>query len=67
MLLQDYRLLTGQYDKIVSIEMFEAIGYEHYDDYFAACNRLLKPDGSMLLQTITMNEQRFPAYRKQSD
>lgn len=67
LLLEDYRLLTGQYDKIVSIEMFEAIGFEHYDDYFAACNRLLKPDGSMLLQTITMNEQRFLAYVKQSD
>ncbi|MBN9658755.1 MAG: class I SAM-dependent methyltransferase [Acidobacteria bacterium] len=67
LLLEDYRLLTGQYDKIVSIEMFEAIGFEHYDDYFAACDRLLKPDGSMLLQTITMNEQRFPAYVKQSD
>jgi cyclopropane-fatty-acyl-phospholipid synthase len=67
LLLEDYRLLTGQYDKIVSIEMFEAIGFGHYDDYFAACNRLLKPDGSMLLQTITMNEQRFPAYVRQSD
>ncbi|MGA9528658.1 MAG: cyclopropane-fatty-acyl-phospholipid synthase family protein [Terriglobales bacterium] len=67
LLFEDYRNLRGQFDKIVSIEMFEAVGYEHYDDYFEACNRLLKPDGSMLLQTITIQEQKFHQYRKQSD
>jgi cyclopropane-fatty-acyl-phospholipid synthase len=67
LLLQDYRQLQGKFDKIVSIEMFEAVGFEHYDDFFRACDRLLKPDGSMLLQTITMNEQRFHQYVKQSD
>ena len=67
LLLEDYRQLSGRFDKIVSIEMFEAVGFEHYDDYFRACDRLLEPDGSMLLQTITMNEQKFPRYRKQSD
>jgi len=67
LLFEDYRNLRGQYDKIVSIEMFEAVGYEHYDDYFAACDRLLKPDGSMLLQTITILEAKFQQYRKQSD
>ena len=67
LLLEDYRRLSGRFDKIVSIEMFEAVGFEHYDDYFRACDRLLEPDGSMLLQTITMNEQKFPRYRKQSD
>jgi cyclopropane-fatty-acyl-phospholipid synthase len=67
LLLDDYRNLRGQYDKIVSIEMFEAVGYEHYDDYFGACDRLLKPDGSMLLQTITILESKFQQYRKQSD
>ncbi len=67
LLLKDYRDLTGSYDKIVSIEMFEAVGFEHYDEFFGACDRLLKPDGSMLLQTITMNEQRFARYLKQSD
>ena len=56
LLFEDYRNLRGQFDKIVSIEMFEAVGYEHYDDYFGACDRLLKPDGSMLLQTITIQE-----------
>jgi len=67
LLLQDYRRLTGTFDKIVSIEMFEAVGFDHYDEFFSACDRLLAPDGTMLLQTITMNEQRFPRYLKQSD
>jgi cyclopropane-fatty-acyl-phospholipid synthase len=67
LLLEDYRQLQGKFDKIVSIEMFEAVGFEHYDDFFRACDRLLKPDGSMLIQTITMNKQRFPQYAKQSD
>jgi cyclopropane-fatty-acyl-phospholipid synthase len=64
---EDYRNLRGRYNKIVSIEMFEAVGYEHYADYFGACDRLLSPDGSMLLQTITMQERKFDTYRKQSD
>ena len=67
LLLQDYRLLNGKFDKIVSIEMFEAVGFDHYDEFFRVCDRLLEPHGSMLLQTITMNEQRFDQYRKQSD
>ena len=67
LLFEDYRNLRGEYDKIVSIEMFEAVGYEHYDDYFRACDRLLRPDGSMLLQTITIQEKAFHKYRKQSD
>lgn len=67
LLLKDYRELDGSFDKIVSIEMFEAVGFEHYDEFFRACDQLLKPDGSMLLQTITMNEQRFSQYVKQSD
>ena len=67
LLQQDYRNLRGQYDKIVSIEMFEAVGLSHYDEFFSACDRLLRPDGSMLMQTITMNEQSFPSYRLRSD
>ncbi len=67
LLLRDYRELSGTFDKIVSIEMFEAVGFEHYDEFFRTCDRLLNPDGSMLLQTITMNEQRFARYLKQSD
>ncbi len=67
LLFEDYRNLRGQYDKIVSIEMFEAVGYDHYDDYFGSCDRLLKSDGSMLLQTITIQEAKFAQYRRQSD
>jgi cyclopropane-fatty-acyl-phospholipid synthase len=65
--MQDYRKLEGQYDKIVSIEMFEAVGFEHYDDFFGACDRLLTPDGSMFLQTITLREQEIRDYRKRVD
>jgi cyclopropane-fatty-acyl-phospholipid synthase len=67
LLFEDYRKLTGKYDKLVSIEMFEAVGYKHYDEFFAVCERLLKPGGKMLLQTITMNEQHFEQYLRQSD
>ena len=64
---EDYRALRGQFDKIVSIEMFEAVGLKYYDQFFAGCDRLLKPGGSMCLQTITMNEQTFPAFRRRTD
>jgi len=67
LLFEDYRNLKGVYDKIVSIEMFEAVGLRHYDEFFGACDRLLKPDGSMLMQAITMNERSFPAYRRKAD
>ena len=63
----DYRELTGRFDKIVSIEMFEAVGLKHYDDYFAAVDRLLAPDGVMLLQTITIDDQWFPEYHGTPD
>jgi cyclopropane-fatty-acyl-phospholipid synthase len=67
LLFEDYRKLTGQYDRIVSVEMFEAVGLDHYDEFFSACNRLMKPDGAMAMQAITMNEQKFAAYQKGSD
>jgi cyclopropane-fatty-acyl-phospholipid synthase len=67
LLLEDYRKLQGSYNKLVSIEMFEAVGLQYYDAFFSACDRLLTPDGSMVMQAITMNEHRFDAYRKQSD
>jgi cyclopropane-fatty-acyl-phospholipid synthase len=63
--LEDYRRLTGAFDKIVTIEMFEAVGLRHYDDFFAACDRLLDRDGLMLLQTITVDEWRFAAYHRE--
>ena len=63
----DYRELTGRFDKIASIEMFEAVGFSHYDDYFGAVDRLLAEDGAMLLQTITVSDQWFPHYRGTPD
>lgn len=67
LLYEDYRRLSGTFDRIVSIEMFEAVGLERYDEFFGAIERLLSPRGAMLLQTISMNEQRFPIYRRQPD
>ena len=64
---QDYRETGGEFDKIVSIEMFEAVGFRHYDEFFGTCDRLLKSNGSMLLQTITLREQELPEYRKRVD
>ncbi|HTZ32615.1 MAG TPA: cyclopropane-fatty-acyl-phospholipid synthase family protein [Methylomirabilota bacterium] len=66
-LLQDYRQLEGSFDKIVSIEMFEAVGLAHYDEFFSTCDRLLAPEGSMLLQTITIREQELKKYRRRVD
>jgi len=63
----DYRELTGQFDKVVSIEMFEAVGLSRYDEYFEAVDRLLAPDGVMFLQTITVDDQWFPKYRGTPD
>jgi cyclopropane-fatty-acyl-phospholipid synthase len=63
----DYRELTGRFDKVVSIEMFEAVGLNHYDDYFTVVDRLLAPDGAMLLQTITVDDQWFPNYHGTPD
>ena len=65
--LQDYRELTGQYDKLVSIEMIEAVGREFFDAYFRKCGELLRPDGLMLLQGIVMNEQRYSQYLRSAD
>ena len=64
---QDYRDLQGRYDKLVSIEMIEAIGHEYYDTYFARCSELLAPDGAMLLQAITIPDQRFERARRSVD
>lgn len=67
LLFQDYRELTGQYDKLVSIEMIEAVGHEYLDGYFAKCSSLLKTDGLMLLQAITIADQRYEFYRREVD
>lgn len=59
LLLQDYRDLEGQYDKLVSIEMVEAIGAQYLDTYFGKLGRLLKPDGLALVQAITIEDHRY--------
>lgn len=63
----DYRSVAGSFDRIVSIEMFEAVGYEYYGAFFGRCSQALKPNGKMFLQTIYMNDQRFDAYRRDFD
>ncbi len=62
LLKQDYRELTGHYDKLVSIEMIEAVGHEYLPTFFAKCNELLKPTGLMVLQAITFNDQNYQDY-----
>jgi cyclopropane-fatty-acyl-phospholipid synthase len=64
---RDYRELDGTFDKIVSIEMLEAVGYEYLPHYFATCARVLRPGGRFALQSITMPDDRFPAYRRRVD
>ncbi len=58
-LLEDYRDLQGQYDKLVSLEMVEAVGERWYDTYFKKCSDLLKPEGLMLLQAITIRDSQY--------
>lgn len=67
LLADDYRDLRGTFDKVAAIEMFEAVGYRHYDAFFSTLDRLLRPGGEAFLQTITMNERRFEAYRRRPD
>ncbi|HIQ42046.1 MAG TPA: class I SAM-dependent methyltransferase [Pseudomonas oleovorans] len=67
LLLEDYRDLEGQYDKLVSIEMIEAVGHRFLPTYFEQCARLLKPEGLMLLQAITIRDQRYDQARQSVD
>ena len=64
---KDYRDLEGHYDKLVSIEMIEAIGSEHYDRFFSRCADLLKPGGRMLVQAITIADRQYEYARRQVD
>ncbi|MEX2196119.1 MAG: cyclopropane-fatty-acyl-phospholipid synthase family protein [Thermoleophilaceae bacterium] len=59
LLLEDYRDIDGRYDKLVSIEMIEAVGWQYLDAYFEHCSGLLTPDGLMLLQAITIDDRAF--------
>ena len=63
----DYRDLDGQYDKVVSIEMVEAVGERYLDAYFRHCARLLRPGGRFVVQAIVMPEDRYDTYRRSVD
>ncbi|WP_417681492.1 class I SAM-dependent methyltransferase [Pseudidiomarina aquimaris] len=64
---QDYRDLEGQYDKLVSVEMIEAVGRQFMATYFKTCSRLLKPNGKFALQAITIADQRMKSYANSVD
>ncbi len=65
--LKDWRHLDGCYDRIVSIEMLEAVGEKYIGAFFQACDRLLQKDGRVVIQTITIPDQRYRTYRRQRD
>ena len=67
LLQQDYRDLTGTFDRLVSIEMIEAVGHRHLPVYFRACSDRLKPDGAALIQAITMPDHHYRRYLKAPD
>jgi len=65
--LEDYRIQTGKFDSIVSIEMFEAVGEKYWSVYFGKLKSLLANGGKALIQTITIRDEYFDAYRKGGD
>jgi cyclopropane-fatty-acyl-phospholipid synthase len=67
LLKQDYRDLTGQYDKLASIEMIEAVGHDHYAAFFAKCKALLTPKGRAVIQAITIADERYESARREVD
>ena len=67
LLKKDYRLLEGKYDKLVSIEMIEAVGKQFLGNFFEKCSSLLKDDGLMLLQSITIDDRRYDSYSNSVD
>lgn len=66
-ILQDYRKVEGQFDKIVSVEMLEAVGASHFESFFQQCHNLLKPDGILAFQVITCPDARFEALKNGVD
>ena len=60
-LADDYRDLSGRYDKLVSIEMIEAVGWQYFNEFFRCCSDLLRPGGSMLLQAIVVDDDAYEA------
>lgn len=67
LLCQDYRQLEGKYDRIVSIEMIEAVGHEYFGEFFSTCRHLLKSDGAMLTQAIVIKDARFRQHIRSVD
>ena len=67
LLKEDYRDLRGQYNKLVSIEMIEAVGEKYLPRFFSKCSELLSPDGAMMLQAITIPDYRYDMYRRSVD
>jgi cyclopropane-fatty-acyl-phospholipid synthase len=67
LVMEDYRNLRGAFDKLVSVEMIEAVGHEYLGEYFRTCCRLLKPDGTMAIQAIVMAEHRYAQYLRTPD
>ncbi len=67
LLFEDYRRLEGTFDKLVSVEMIEAVGAKYFDSFFAQCGRLLKPDGLMALQAITIADQHYESALRRVD
>ncbi len=63
----DYRNVTGQYDRIVSVEMLEAVGKRYYPCFFRRCDQLLKPSGLVVIQTIVIPDQQYETYSKMTD
>jgi cyclopropane-fatty-acyl-phospholipid synthase len=63
----DYRRLRGQFDRIVSIEMLEAVGHAFLGTFFKCCDHLLKPGGKVVIQTITIPDQHYASYRREAD
>ncbi|WDT84861.1 SAM-dependent methyltransferase [Alteromonas sp. 009811495] len=67
LLKKDYRILEGKYDKLVSIEMIEAVGKQFLGNFFEKCSSLLKDNGLMLLQSITIDDRRYDSYSNSVD
>jgi cyclopropane-fatty-acyl-phospholipid synthase len=67
LLKKDYRDLTGQFDRLVSIEMIEAVGHHYYEAFFGKCSQLLKDDGIMALQAITIGDHIFDRHKRTVD
>lgn len=67
LLQQDYRDLTGKFDKLASIEMIEAVGHRYFDEFFRKCSTLLRDDGSMVMQAIIMPDREYARYLRTVD